>query len=161
MRAGRSGPFIGYQTNLLYWLAGWIGNVALAVVGVGYLSYFFPALKDPYVLAAACVGMIWLFTFLNILGPKLTTNVQSVTTILALVAIIGVAIVGWFKFNPATYMAAWNVTGQSTFSAIQGVLNVTLWSFIGVETAAVAAGVVDNPKKMSRSPPSVASSLPP
>ncbi len=141
------GPFIGYQTNLLYWLAGWIGNVALAVVGVGYLSFFFPALKDPYVLAAACIGMIWLFTFINIIGPKLTTNVQSVTTILALVAIVGVAIVGWFKFDPATYMAAWNVSGKDTFGAIQGVLNVTLWSFIGVETASVAAGVVDNPKK--------------
>jgi len=141
------GPFIGYQTNLLYWLAGWIGNVALAVVGVGYMSYFFPALKDPYVLAAACVGMIWLFTFLNILGPRITTQVQSVTTILALVAIVGVAIVGWFKFSLATYMGSWNVSGHDTFGAIQGVLNVTLWSFIGVETAAVAAGVVDNPKK--------------
>lgn len=141
------GPFIGYQTNLLYWLAGWIGNVALAVVGVGYLSYFFPILKEPMVLAAACVGMIWLFTFLNILGPKITTNVQAVTTILALVAIVGVGIVGWIKFSPTTYMASWNVSGKDTFGAIQGVLNVTLWSFIGVETASVAAGVVENPKK--------------
>jgi arginine:agmatine antiporter len=141
------GPFIGYQTNLLYWLAGWIGNVALAVVGVGYLSFFFPILKEPWVLAAACVGMIWLFTFLNILGPRITTQVQSVTTILALVAIVGVAIVGWFKFSLTTYMGSWNVSGHDTFGAIQGVLNVTLWSFIGVETASVAAGVVDNPKK--------------
>ncbi len=141
------GPFIGYQTNLFYWLAGWIGNVALAVVGVGYLSYFFPILKEPMVLAAACIAMIWLFTFLNILGPKITTNVQAVTTILALVAIVGVAIVGWLKFSPTTYMAAWNVSGKDTFGAIQGVLNVTLWSFIGVETASVAAGVVENPKK--------------
>ncbi len=141
------GPFIGYQTNLLYWLAGWIGNVALAVVGVGYLSFFLPILKEPWVLAAACVGMIWLFTFLNILGPRITTQVQSVTTILALVAIVGVAIVGWFKFSLTTYMGSWNVSGHDTFGAIQGVLNVTLWSFIGVETASVAAGVVDNPKK--------------
>lgn len=141
------GPFIGYQTNLLYWLAGWIGNVALAVVGVGYLSYFFPILKDPYVMAGTCVGMIWLFTFINIIGPKLTTNVQAVTTILALIAIVGVAIIGWFRFSPELYMEAWNVSGKGTFGAVQGVLNVTLWSFIGVETASVAAGVVKNPKK--------------
>lgn len=141
------GPFVGYQTNLLYWLAGWIGNVALAVVGVGYLSYFFPILKEPMVLGAVCVGVLWLFTFINILGPRLTTQVQSYTTILALVAIVGVAIIGWIKFNPHTYMAAWNVSGKDTVGAVQGVLNVTLWSFIGVETAAVAAGVVKNPKK--------------
>jgi arginine:agmatine antiporter len=141
------GSFVGYQTNLLYWLAGWIGNVALAVVGVGYLSYFVPALNQPWVLAIACLAMIWLFTFINILGPNLTAKVQSVTTILALVAIVGVAILGWLKFSGETYMAAWNVSGKGTFGAIQGVLNVTLWSFIGVETASVAAGVVDNPKK--------------
>ncbi|MGE9292073.1 MAG: arginine/agmatine antiporter [Puniceicoccales bacterium] len=141
------GPFVGYQTNLLYWLGSWIGNVALAVVGVGYLSYFIPALNAPWVLAIACLAMIWLFTFINILGPRLTAHVQSVATILALVAIVGVAILGWFKFSGETYMAAWNVSGKGDFAAIQGVLNVTLWSFIGVETAAVAAGVVDNPKK--------------
>ena len=44
------GPFLGYQTNVLYWLACWIGNIAMVVIGVGYLSYFFPILKDPLVL---------------------------------------------------------------------------------------------------------------
>ncbi|SPW42679.1 arginine/agmatine antiporter [Escherichia coli] len=46
-----------------------------------------------------------------------------------------------------TYMAAWNVSGLGTFGAIQSTLNVTLWSFIGVESASVAAGVVKNPKR--------------
>ena len=141
------GPFVGYQTNLLYWLAGWIGNVALAVVGVGYLSYFFPILKEPWVLGMVCVAVMWLFTLINIVGPNLVARVQSVTTILALIAIIGVAIIGWFGFSWETYMDAWNVSGKDSFGAVQGVLNVTLWSFIGVETAAVAAGVVKNPKK--------------
>ncbi len=52
-------------------------------------------------------------------------------------------------------MAAWNVSGLGTFGAIQSTLNVTLWSFIGVESASVAAGVVKNPKRMSLSPPLV------
>ena len=41
----------------------------------------------------------------------------------------------------------WNVSGLGTFGAIQSTLNVTLWSFIGVESASVAAGVVKNPKR--------------
>ncbi|MEI6805945.1 MAG: amino acid permease, partial [Myxococcaceae bacterium] len=141
------GPFIGYQTNLFYWLGNWIGNVALTVVGVGYLSFFFPLLKHPLASGIACIGMIWLFTYINILGPKVTARVQSVTTIMALAAIISVAIFGWFRFNPSIYMDSWNVKHLDDFSAIQSVLNVTLWSFIGVETASVAASVVDNPKK--------------
>lgn len=141
------GPYLGFQTNAVYWLAGWIGNIAMAVVGVGYLAFFFPFLKDPYSAAFATIGMIWLFTFLNIMGPSLVTKVQSYTTSLALIPIFGVAIFGWFWFHGTTYMAGWNVGHKSVLEAVQGTLNVTLWAFIGVETAAVAAGVVENPKK--------------
>ncbi|MFM0321962.1 arginine/agmatine antiporter [Caballeronia glebae] len=141
------GPFAGYQVNMLYWLSAWIGNIAIAVVGVGYLSYFIPALKHPLVLTFACIAVMWLFVFVNILGPSVMTRVQSVTTVLALVPIVGVAFAGWFWFKPELYMSAWNVSGHDSFDAVQSTLNVTLWSFIGVETAAVSAGIVENPKK--------------
>ncbi|MCF0144978.1 MAG: arginine/agmatine antiporter, partial [Eubacterium sp.] len=141
------GRYMGYQTNLIYWLANVIGNVGLSVAGLGYLTKFIPALKNPIVFAVAQVLIIWIFSIINMIGPRLTSRVQSVTTIIALVPIIGVAILGWFWFNPGTYMDAWNVTGQSTFSAIGMTLNFTLWAFIGVESASVSAGVVENPKK--------------
>jgi len=141
------GPYMGFQTNAVYWLAGWVGNIAMAVVGVGYLTYFFPFLRDPYASAFATIFMVWLFTFLNILGPSLVTRVQSYTTTLALIPIFGVAVLGWFWFHGSTFMAGWNVGDKSLVDAVQGTLNVTLWAFIGVETAAVAAGVVENPKK--------------
>lgn len=75
------------------------------------------------------------------------TRVQAVATVLALIPIVGIAVFGWFWFRGETYMAAWNVSGLGTFGAIQSTLNVTLWSFIGVESASVAAGVVKNPKR--------------
>ncbi len=82
------------------------------------------------------------FVLLNIVGPKMITRVQAVATVLALVPIVGIAVFGWFWFKGETYMAARNVSGMNTFGAIQSTLNVTLWSFIGVESASVAAGVV-------------------
>lgn len=141
------GPFIGYQTNVLYWLACWIGNIAMVVIGVGYLSYFIPLLGEPIPLTIACVAILWLFVLLNIVGPKMITRVQAVATVLALVPIVAIALFGWFWFRGETYMAAWNVSGQGAFGAIQSTLSVTLWSFIGVESASVAAGVVKNPKR--------------
>jgi arginine:agmatine antiporter len=141
------GEYMGYQTNVVYWLAGWIGNIAMAVVGVGYLAFFFPFLRDPLMAAMGAIAVIWLFTFINILGPGIVTKVQSYTTSLVFIPIFGVAIFGWFWFDPSVYMAAWNVTGTDAVTAVQGTLNVTLWAFIGVETAAVVAGVVDNPKR--------------
>ncbi len=130
-----------------YWLACWIGNIAMVVIGVGYLSYFFPILKDPLVLTITCVVVLWIFVLLNIVGPKMITRVQAVATVLALIPIVGIAVFGWFWFRGETYMAAWNVSGLGTFGAIQSTLNVTLWSFIGVESASVAAGVAKNPKR--------------
>ncbi len=70
-RAAASGR-LGYQTNVLYWLACWIGNIAMVVIGVGYLSYyFFPILKDPLVLAAPA-SRCCDFVLLNIVGPMIT-----------------------------------------------------------------------------------------
>ena len=141
------GDYMGYQTNAVYWLAGWIGNIAMAVVGIGYLAFFFPFLRDPFMAAMGAIAVIWLFTFINILGPSIVTKVQSYTTSLVFVPIFGVALFGWFWFDGSLYMSAWNVSGLDPVGAVQGTLNVTLWAFIGVETAAVVAGVVENPKK--------------
>ncbi|MDT1800535.1 amino acid permease, partial [Salmonella enterica subsp. enterica serovar Oslo] len=65
------GPIWRYQTNVPYWLASWIGNIAMVVIGVGYLSYFFPILKDPQVFTLTCVAGLWIFVMLNIVGPKM------------------------------------------------------------------------------------------
>jgi arginine:agmatine antiporter len=141
------GNYMGYQTNLIYWLANVLGNTGLAVAGLGYLTHFFPSLKDPLVLAAAQIFVIWLFTYANILGPNVVGRVQSVTTILALIPILGMAVFGWFWFSGSVYMAGWNVSGGSAFSAVGSTLNFTLWAFIGVESASVSAGVVENPQR--------------
>jgi arginine:agmatine antiporter len=141
------GPFIGYQTNFIYWIACWFGNIAMVVIGVGYLSYFFPILKEPVALTIVCVIVLWFFVFLNILGPKIMSRVQAVGTVFALIPIVGVAVLGWFWFHSDIYFDSWNVKDVSTLSAIQSTLSVTLWSFIGVESASVAAGVVKNPKR--------------
>lgn len=141
------GSYMGYQTNLVYWLANVIGNVGLAVAGLGYLTPFFPSLNDPLVMALAQIAVIWFFTYANILGPKIVGRMQSVTTIIALFPIVGVALLGWFWFSPQTYMQGWNVSGQSDISAVGMTLNFTLWAFIGVESASVSTAVVKNPAK--------------
>lgn len=141
------GDYMGYQTNLVYWLANVVGNVALAVAGLGYLTPFFPVLKDPLVMALAQIAVIWFFTYANILGPNVVAKIQSMTTIFALIPIVGVALIGWFWFNPETYMQGWNVTGKSDMTAIGMTLNFTLWAFIGVESASVSTAVVKNPTR--------------
>ncbi|MBD9650912.1 arginine/agmatine antiporter (plasmid) [Ensifer sp. PDNC004] len=141
------GDYMGYQTNLIYWLANVVGNVGLAVAGLGYLTAFFPMLRDPLVSALAQVALIWFFTYANILGPNVVGRLQSFTTSFALVPILGMAIFGWFWFSPATFSEGWNVSGKDSWAAIMATLNFTLWAFIGVESASVSAGVVRDPQR--------------
>ncbi|MFD1217836.1 arginine/agmatine antiporter [Microbulbifer celer] len=141
------GDYMGYQTNLVYWLANVVGNVALATAGLGYLMHFFPALQHPLVFAMAQIAVIWMLTYANILGPKTVGQIQSMTTGLVLIPILGTAILGWFWFDSQTFTAGWNVSGKGSASAVMATLTFTLWAFIGVETASVSAGVVKNPTR--------------
>ncbi|WP_343712427.1 arginine/agmatine antiporter [Inquilinus sp.] len=141
------GPYMGFQTNAIYWFANWIGNVALPVAAVGYFSYFVPALSDPLLRTIVVLAIIWLFTFANVLGPDIVTRIQAYTTSFALVPILGVAVFGWFFFSGSVFHGAYNVSGKDDFSAISAAASITLWAFIGVESASVTAGVVRDPQK--------------
>ncbi|HEY4881745.1 MAG TPA: amino acid permease, partial [Steroidobacteraceae bacterium] len=103
------GPYFGFQANALYWLSCWIGNIAIAVAAMGYLANFIPGLDQPVAGAFATVAFIWVLTLVNILGPRLVCQVESVAIVIGLVPILLVAIGGWWYFDGRLFMASWNV----------------------------------------------------
>jgi arginine:agmatine antiporter len=54
---------------------------------------------------------------------------------------------GWFWFDKATFLAGWNVSGGSDMHAVSRAASMALWAFMGIESAAVSAGVIENPKR--------------
>ena len=141
------GPFAGFQTNYVYWFGAWIGNIAIAVAGVGYLSELLPGIDAPPGSVVATAVVIWLFTFANILGPRAVGALQTWTVVLGLIPILGIALFGWFWFDTATFTAGWNVSGDSSLQAISRAASMALWAYMGIESAAVSAGVIENPKR--------------
>ena len=73
------GRFFGFHASLLYWAGGWIGNGAIAVAGTGYLSIFFPVLKDTVPAVACTLAIIWLMTLINFLGARRVTDFEGGT----------------------------------------------------------------------------------
>jgi arginine:agmatine antiporter len=141
------GPYVGFQTNYVYWFGNWIGNIAIAVAAVGYLAEFFPSIASPPASVFATAGVIWLFTFMNILGPRVVGALETWTMSLALIPILGIALFGWFWFEPEVFRASWNVSGGSDAHAISRAASMALWAYMGIESAAVSAGVIENPKR--------------
>jgi APA family basic amino acid/polyamine antiporter len=141
------GDFIGFQIAYNYWIAVWIGNAAIVVTLISYLSVFIPALNShPWFSFASCLVFIWGMTLINILGVREVGQVQVITTILKLVPLVLIAIVGLFFMQKAN-ITQFNVSGQSNFTALTGAATATMWAFIGFESATVPAEYVINPRR--------------
>jgi arginine:agmatine antiporter len=140
------GPFAGFQTNYVYWFGNWIGNVAIAVAAVGYLSELVP-IGGSVMTVCVTAAVIWLLTFANILGPRMVGALEAWTMALAIIPILGIAIFGWIWFDSTTFMSGWNVSGDSNLSAISRAASMALWAYMGIESATVSAGVIENPER--------------
>jgi arginine:agmatine antiporter len=141
------GPYVGFQTNYIYWFANWIGNVAIALAAVGYLADFIPWINSPRASVFAAAVVIWVLTLANICGPRVIGALETWTVGLALIPILAIAFLGWFWFSSATFMGGWNVMGGSGLHAISRAASIALWAFMGIESASVSAGVIENPKR--------------
>jgi len=141
------GDFAGFQCNLLYWFSNVIANIAIATSITGYLTIFIPALRNPYLGACSTVTMIWLSAFLNMVGPRIVTRFETLTTLLGIGPIALVGIGGWLFFDPQMFAAGWNPAGLGEVSAISSAVSIMFWAFMGVESASVAAGLVENPER--------------
>jgi arginine:agmatine antiporter len=141
------GPYAGFQTNYIYWFGNWVGNIAIALAAVGYLAELIPHIDAPPASTIVTALVIWILTWANIKGPRVVGLLETWTMALALIPIVGIAILGWWWFDPAVFEASWNVSGDSDWSAISRAASMVLWAYMGIESAAVSAGVIENPSR--------------
>ena len=141
------GNFVGFQVAYNYWIYMWVGNAAIAVAFTGYLATFFPELATNDMAAfLVTVGVVWFFTLVNLIGVHLAGSFQLILTILKFVPLILIAVIGIF-FVDSHNLTYFNVSGKSNFSALSGGAMLTLWAFLGMESASIPADDVKDPKK--------------
>jgi APA family basic amino acid/polyamine antiporter len=144
------GDFAGYLCSWCYWKAAWIGNAAIAVTVIGYLAVFFPVLANPVAGGATAIGLLWIMTLINLGGVKLFSLLQNVFTILKLIPLLLIGIGGWFFFqvdNLAVPVFGKSIPETSWFGAMSTLTALTMWSFLGLESATVPADGVHDPKR--------------
>jgi len=141
------GDFAGFLVAWGYWISIWTGNAAIAVAGVGYLSYFIPALKENQILSAImAIGTIWLFTYINTLSIRKVGAVQLITTGLKLIPLLLMGTFGFLYFDKS-HFSPFNLSGETNFDAITATAALALWAFLGLESATIPSEGVKNPKK--------------
>jgi putrescine:ornithine antiporter len=142
---GKAGYF---QVFFLYFLSVAIANVAVASSALGYLVPFFPALGSTQVTTTiGIIALLWITTAANFGGPKLTGRIGSITVWGVILPVGFISIAGWFWFSADTFAAAWNPNGVSLVEGMGSSIALTLWAFLGMESAAQNASAVENPKR--------------
>jgi basic amino acid/polyamine antiporter, APA family len=144
-RAAFGNP-LGFTNAWSYWITAWAGNAAIAVGWVLYVEHFINTGHNKLITVLLVLVGLWIPAAINLSGVKNMGSVQVITTVVKFVALAFMATVGLFYISSANFHP-WNVSKESTVAAIGGGMAIALFSYLGVETAAVAAAKVRNPDR--------------
>ena len=141
------GDLAGFLMAWGYWISVLAAVAAIAVAFISYLTIFFPSLAShPVQAALAALASIWLLTAVNALGIRAGGRMQVVTTVLKILPLVALVVFGWTRFEPSHFVP-FNPTGTSAFSAATATVSLTLWAFLGLESATIPAGNIADPAR--------------
>lgn len=145
-RAG-FGDFAAFWVAWGYWISILATNAAIAVAFVSYLTVFWAApASNPVLAAGLALITLWLLTGVNALGVQHGGRVQVVSTVLKVIPLAAVALFGLLYFNP-NHLIPSNISGQSDLSAVTATVALTLWAFLGLESATIPADHIKDPAR--------------
>jgi APA family basic amino acid/polyamine antiporter len=140
------GDVPGFLVAWGYWLSIVATLAALAVAFVGYLNPFIPAIvQSPPSAAVLAVATMWLLIGVNIAGVAAAGRLQIVTTALKTVPLVLVGFGGLAFFDAAAFSLP---TGGAPLGAqVIATVTLTLWAFLGLESATIPADSVRDPAR--------------
>jgi APA family basic amino acid/polyamine antiporter len=140
------GNGLGFSNAWSYWITAWAGNAAIVVGWVYYVEHFLNKGRVfGWSIAIALVGL-WIPAVINLTGVRNMGSFQVWTTVLKFIPLAIMATVGLFFIKSGNF-TPWKTSGDSSLSAIGGAMAICLFSYLGVETAAVAAAKVRDPER--------------
>ena len=137
------GPFVGFQTGWLAYLARVAAMGANTNLLVTYASWFWAPLDgDPY-RAIALTVLISSLTWLNVAGVKNSVGITYIFTVLKLLPLSLLILFGLGKVEVSTLMGA----DFPEFSGLGETILILLYAYVGFEGTVVTAGEGRSPRK--------------
>lgn len=137
----------GFLVAWSYWVCNWTGNAALSVAFAGSLGAVWPQATATPIRGAICaLAALWICTSVNLAGVREAGRLQVVTTLLKIVPLVLFGLFGLAYIEAGAYQP-FNPSGQPLLSVTTTVAALTLWAFLGLESATVPTGVIENPER--------------
>ncbi|MCW8879380.1 MAG: amino acid permease [Kangiellaceae bacterium] len=141
------GPLAGFVVAWSYWVSIWCGNAAITVAAISYLSYFFAELAEsPIYAVIGALALLWSITLLNLKGVRQAGLFQLVTTCLKLLPLVAVGLAAFFVFEPQSF-EPFNPSQMPLTTSVAATAALTLWAFLGLESATIPAENVKAPNR--------------
>ncbi|MEU4995850.1 amino acid permease [Streptomyces sp. NPDC021622] len=140
------GDFAGFLSAWSYWATAWVSNAALAVAAVGYLDVLIPVDDHKWTACLAALVLQLLPALANFAGTRYVGAVQVVATVLKFLPLLLVAVGGLFFFDSGN-LGPFQASDDSPIGAVSASAAILLFSYLGVESAAVSAGEVRDPRR--------------
>jgi amino acid transporter len=141
------GDFPGFLVAWGYWISIWCSLPAIAVAFTGYLVDFVPALRGSRLLVVAVtLAAMWGVVLVNLRGVREAGLFAELTTFTKLVPLAAVALVGLF-FADAGNLATFPRQDGSLLAAAGALAPLTMFAYLGLESATVPAGDVRDPER--------------
>ena len=135
------GDFVGFQMAWGYWISSWCGSVSLLVGGMQYMSIFCPDLIANQTFAIT-FGLAIIALFM-----KESIFFEVIIVIIKILPLIVIAFFGIFFVDFSKTFDFSSINTDSAISSLGAMASVLLWAFIGLESATIPAGNVENPKR--------------
>jgi arginine:agmatine antiporter len=140
------GDFAGFLIGWGYWISIWSSLPVIAVAFAGAVFNLFPGLHNRPMAVILTLGAIWAVVLVNLRGVKAAGIFAEVTTYTKLVPFAAIALIGLF-FIDTSHFREFNPSGKSLLGASAALAPLTMFAFLGLESATVPAGDVTDPKR--------------
>jgi basic amino acid/polyamine antiporter, APA family len=140
------GDFPGFLIAWGYWISIWASLPVIAIAFAGALMELFPALHNRQMAVVFTLGAIWAVVLINLRGVKSAGTFAQVTTYTKLIPFGAIALFGLFYID-FSHFSDFNPSGQPLLTASAALAPLTMFAFLGLESATVPADDVENPKR--------------
>lgn len=138
------GTSAAFFTGWTYWVISWISTTVVITASVGYLT---PLIGTNAAAVNVCleIALVIMIMLLNFKGVTVAGNMEFVLTLLKFVPLFIIPAAALFYFDSYNFIVDASVASYSLSQIISRVTLLTLWGFIGLESATTPAESVENP----------------
>lgn len=138
------GPVWAFFTGWTYWVISWVSTAAVIITSIGYLSPFIGP-QCPSVYLTLEILLLLIIIGVNFKGLKAASSFELFLILLKFIPLLVMPVAAISYFDQNNLVVSQKIASQPISEIFGQVTLITLWGFIGLESATTSAGSVRSP----------------